>query len=248
MAYLEEGEYAKALEAFTKAYELSERPSILRSIAVAHEKLGDLPSALAAIDLYLRQVPDAVDINDIRAYRDELQTRYDREQVAVATETESAASDATKLRLPSSYVLPREAVAAEEPVGPQTNARTIVTWSALGVGLAAGASAVLTGVMAKAEFNRLNDTCDAQCTREETHEGRTLALASTVLAGVAVLSGGAAIFAWLGDGTDPDDSAPASMSKHATPSHATPSHGWLHPHIDAEYANGRFMSYANWRF
>lgn len=241
MAYLDEGEYAKALEAFTKAYELSERPSLLRSIAVAHEKLGDLPNALAAVDLYLRQVPNAADINDVQTYRAELQARHDQEQraaetaAAAAKQADQDANRVTKPRVPDTYVLAQPAEPLPALVS-DTDTRSVVMWSALGVGLAASASAGITGMLAQEKFDALENSCANHCTRERTHPGRTLALASTVLTALAVLSGGAAVVAWLDD------------SEQATGTTATSEASSMQPKLDAAYNDNRFMTHAKWRF
>src|SRR5690606_12982059 len=73
MAYLDEDDYPKALEAFEKAFELTGRPRILLAIAVTHERRGDLGQAIATLDEYLRLAPTADNAASIRAHRDELQ-------------------------------------------------------------------------------------------------------------------------------------------------------------------------------
>lgn len=236
MAYLEEGEHEKALEAFTKAYELSGRPALLRSIAVAHEKLGDVRSAIAAIELYLRQVPNAADIEDIRTYRADLQARLEKEALAPTNppppEAAGANEDATLVR--ESYVLPQSELPEPPTPAHDENAREVVVWSAAGAGVALGALAVWTGLAAKSKFTRLEETCQASCTREQTHEGRTLALTSTVLTGLAALAGGAALWAWLDD----DDNAARGSAAGVAAS----------LELSAGYADHRFMSHAQWSF
>jgi tetratricopeptide (TPR) repeat protein len=239
MAYLEEGEYAKALEAFTKAYELSERPSLLRSIAVAHEKLGDLASALGTIDLYLRQVPDAADIDDVRRYRSELQSRYDHDQSQLSEGTPPQPAEpkhvAVRTTDPLAYVLPQPEGSPDPREAESSNGRDIVIWSALGVSLAAAAGAVVTGSSASSRFDDLEDTCARMCTREDTHAGRTLAVTSTVLSGLAVVAAGTAIWAWLDAPHAGANSRPSQQAART-------------PRFAVGYAGKQFMSRANWSF
>lgn len=234
MAYFEEGDYAKALEAFIKAYELSDRASILRSIAVAHEKLGDLPNALAAIDLYLQQVPEASDVNDIRAYRAELQRRYDKEFAARLAEmpASSALAEVAPLSAPTNTTsaLPERQQPPPQDADDSASSRDVVLWSAVGLGAAFGVGAALTGAKAQAEHDHLARTCKSGCTREQTHEGRTWAVGSTVLTGLAVLAVGTAVWVWLDD----DD--------------ANPQHASLAPKLDASFDTRHFVSYAEWTF
>ena len=49
-----EARYEDAIEAFTRAYELDAKPTLLYNIAQAHERLGDVPSALRAYRDFLR--------------------------------------------------------------------------------------------------------------------------------------------------------------------------------------------------
>jgi tetratricopeptide (TPR) repeat protein len=235
MAYLEEGDYQRALEAFNKAYELSSRPALLRSIAVAHEKLGDLPRAMMAIDLYLKQVPNAPQA--IHTYRAQLQARFDQEQARVAASAQTDVEENTSTAAaPKPYVLPEPAPRLETPPhAPATNARDVVMWSAFGAGIVFGAGATLTAVQATSTYDELEQTCGQRCSRQQTHEGRTLALTSTVLTGLAVLATTAGVWAWLSsdESTAPPNSTPAAS---------------LAPDFDADYAKSRFMSHATWRF
>lgn len=197
MAYLDEGDYAKALEAFDKAYELSGRPRILLAIAVTHERRGDLQQAVAALDQYLRLAPTAANAGTITARRDELQTQYNEQlrHMHDAKHDESkrppVGSDATTLLVPTNESTPVEDGRVHKP---RTN---VVKWSALGVGVASGVAAAVSGVLAWQKSDDLERGCGASrsCTHQETDPGRTMAWVSTVLTGVAVVGFGVGI--WL---------------------------------------------------
>lgn len=49
--------YAKAADAFRRAYEIEPRPFLLFNIALCHEKMGDFQTALQYYERYLRAVP-----------------------------------------------------------------------------------------------------------------------------------------------------------------------------------------------
>jgi hypothetical protein len=57
-----------------------------------------------------------------------------------------------------------------------------------GVGGVTAAGAVLTGVLANGEYNDAKDTCSPRCTDDDVSAGKTLALTSTILTAVAVVS------------------------------------------------------------
>ncbi|HMJ16431.1 MAG TPA: tetratricopeptide repeat protein, partial [Polyangiaceae bacterium] len=57
VAYLQESDYANALKAFEKSYELSKRPEILLNIATVHERQGNLRLAVTTLQQYLATAP-----------------------------------------------------------------------------------------------------------------------------------------------------------------------------------------------
>jgi tetratricopeptide (TPR) repeat protein len=60
-SYYDEANYTDALKEFREAYRLSKRPALLYNIGLCHEHLGQLEEAVAALDRYLRERPDATD-------------------------------------------------------------------------------------------------------------------------------------------------------------------------------------------
>lgn len=197
MAYLEEGDYSKALEAFDKAFQLSGRARILLAIAVTHERRGDLGQAMATLDEYLRLAPDADNSEAIRAHRDELQAQHDEQvqrmndaQREEATVVGTVESDSASNTQPDSNV---------GHAAPRNDARgsDALRWTAFGVGVASGVAATVSGVLAWKKHDELEGSCGATgfCSERQTQPARTMAWVSTVLTGVAVAGLGVGI--WL---------------------------------------------------
>lgn len=55
------GRYTEALTAFERAYTLRANPVVLKPIIECHERLGQVPEAIASIERYLRDAPSAPD-------------------------------------------------------------------------------------------------------------------------------------------------------------------------------------------
>jgi len=74
---------------------------------------------------------------------------------------------------------------------------------ALGLGGLAAGGAVLSGILANADYNDAKDSCSPACSDSELASGRTLALTSTILTGVAVLGVGVGVTLLFTSGPDP---------------------------------------------
>lgn len=61
------GDYARALEGFRRAQELSPHPATLYNVARAEERLGHADAAIEAYEAYLREAPDAPDAAEVRS-------------------------------------------------------------------------------------------------------------------------------------------------------------------------------------
>jgi tetratricopeptide (TPR) repeat protein len=218
MAYLDEDNYAKALEAFEKAYELSGRPRVLLAIAVTHERRGDLGQAIATLDEYLRLAPTADNAESIRAHRDELQAQHDEQlqRMSDAKKVEGTGADTGKTR-----VVPR-AVDGSSPSGEATHDPRVsrrsdtLKWTAFGVGVASGVAATVSGLLALKKYEELDDGCGGAgfCTERDTQTGRTMAWVSTVLTGVAVAGLGVGVWLTLDEPDGPDPRRNAAQRVH----------------------------------
>ena len=193
MAYLEEGEPTSALAAFNKAYQLSGRPSILLAIAAAHEQRGDLARAIAALRRYLTHASDATKADKVRARIDALQKKYDAELAALRRARERDSGLSTNVQAVQTPKSPSPAGATEASTG--THDSSPLLWTSLAVGTAAAAGAVALGLAANHEYNALESECGGQCSAAATAHGRSLALTSTLLTGLAALGFG--VGSWL---------------------------------------------------
>lgn len=199
MAYLEENNYDKALEAFQKAYELSGRPRILVAIAVAHERRGDLAAAIAALDEYLRLAPTATNAEEISKLRADLDRKHQQQlrEMRDAKRQEQTQPPASDRAASAPGTVGHAGPVESPPVEAHHSNRSALKWSALGVGVAAGVAATVSGLLAAQEYDELKAGCGStqSCIPRETQTGSTMAWVSTALTGVAALGLGVGI--WL---------------------------------------------------
>jgi hypothetical protein len=210
MAYLDEGDYTRALEAFNKAYELSGRPRILLAIAVTHERRGDLLAAVAALDEYLRLSPEADNVDEITQLRAEHRAKYDDQVRRMQQAKEKEAAEAA----PTVDATPTTDERTSAPLTPPPPARASQWgWTALGVGVSAGVAAAVSGLMATHKHNQLERGCGASltCTSSETQSGRTMAWVSMALTGVSLVGFGAGIWLFVDETTPSDSDTPRGL-------------------------------------
>lgn len=222
-AYFAEAEYEDALKAFRKAYELSNRPEILLSIATVEERVGNLGAAIEALNEYLLHKPDDPDIETVRLRRDNLAKRQQAQPAPqpkavpkpVPTEEESPKGDgATE-------------PAAEGPT-------RLPAYVVLSLGALSGVGAAITGLGALAEYDDLKERCQVRrCTDEDLANGDTLSLTSTILTGVSVLGIGVGI--WLWSASDDDEQG-------------VPPQAWAAPRVNVAVGPGTGFAAARWRF
>ena len=201
VAYLQESDYENALNAFTKAYELSKRPEILLNIATVQERQGNLEGAVGSLEKYLVEAPDGEHVGTV-----ELRLKNLRKRV------EEAQQPDTTPQAPTAPPPTEPAPDAPPPSSPPPQAEqppNIPAYVLLGIGGVAAGGAIITGILASSEHSSLEEECSPNCTDDQVSTGKTMALTSTVLTGVAVVSAGigaALLF------SDSGDSAPAEAS------------------------------------
>lgn len=209
-AFYQEGRFEEALDEFAAAWRLSQRPEMLINIANAAERALKFDVAVEHLRIYLERVPDAADRATIerRIARDESTLARARQQRtdAVAAPVDAAPppddSGADRARVPAVD----EASASGAPVA------AIVTLSAGGA-LAIGA--LITGLVAHGTYTDLDGACPGGiCPPEregDLDSGKTMALVSTVLTGLAIVAGGIGLVLLVIGGSD--DEAPATRAR-----------------------------------
>lgn len=203
-AYFEQAEYEEALTAFQKAYELSGRHPILRNISIVHERLGNLAEAIAALDEFLEKEPDGEGANTIRARRDNLKVRLEKEELAEPVEAAPVgeAQEQTDDETPAEQTKPRarqrekQGLPAEESNLLADEPNLAPAYILFSVGGLSAAGALLTGVVAQSEHDQLSESCKPTCTDSQVATGESLALTSTILTGVSVVSVAAGAIWW----------------------------------------------------
>src|SRR3954466_12081076 len=84
-AYYEQANYADAVKEFNEAHRLSKRADLLYNISVCYERLGHWDDALAALQQYLTERPNAADRAVIESRIKNFETRRDAEKSEEAT-------------------------------------------------------------------------------------------------------------------------------------------------------------------
>jgi tetratricopeptide (TPR) repeat protein len=187
-SYYEQLRYEEAAREFEEAYRLSNRPHLLKNVAVSHQHAQAWQDAIEAFELYLEEVPDAED-------RAEIETR-------IARLRELAAEGAEEDPHLGEGDADRDLVDEEGPDGASAGEPTeegggfptasVVT---LGVGVALGVGALITGLVSHGIYQDLEADCPTTAcdpAREADRDrGQTMAVTSTILtatAGVAAIA------------------------------------------------------------
>src|SRR4051812_12403642 len=176
-AYYEQADYAAAVKEFNEAHRLSKRPDLLYNISVCYERLGHWDDAIAALQQYLTERPQATDRAVIESRIKNFEARRDAEKAEEAT-------TAAPVPTPAPRTMP--------PAKRRHVASLIV--GGIGAGLLLGALG--TGVAAHLTYSDLTDKCGGkicngndQTLRDEQSFGKTLTISTDVLLGL----GGAAL-------------------------------------------------------
>ncbi len=205
-AYLEESDYDNALQAFQKAYDLSKRPEILLNIATVHERNAELQPAIDALNQYLSvATPGDEHVDPVKLRIQNLQKRLDDEKATAPAAAGASAAGAPTGGASLTAAPPSTAVSATPPAAPATpaHASRLPAFIAFGVGGVAAGAAVITGIIADSDYNSAKSSCSPACSNSQLSSGRTLALTSTILTGVAVVGVGVGVTLLLTSGPDP---------------------------------------------
>lgn len=223
VAYLQESDYDNALKAFQKAYDLSKRPEILLNIATVNERKGDLASAVVALETYLKVAPDNGDRGTVEARLANLEKHI--EDARSESQTPVSPSNGT-----SGPWAPPNAPGTDRRE-PESHTTSYVL---LGIGGAALLGAGITGIVAKSKYDDAESSCAPSCSDDQVSSGRTLAITSTVLTGVGVVSAsiGAVLLLTSGSSNERGNARTPARARRwdlgfsVTPSGGAASAGW----------------------
>lgn len=207
-AYLEESDYDNALKAFEKAYELSKRPEILLNIATVLERKGDLRGAVSALERYLEAAPSGEHAETVKLRIQNLQKRIDEQAASEPAPAPAPEPAPAQAPAPAPAVAP--APSPSPPPAPEPRPNRLPAVIAFGIGGLAAGGAVVTGVLASSEYDDAEKSCSPRCSDAQVRDGKTLALTSTILTGVAAVGVGVGLTLWL-------TSSPSAESGAGTP-------------------------------
>ncbi|HTA90945.1 MAG TPA: hypothetical protein VK745_15245 [Polyangiaceae bacterium] len=202
-AYLEESDYDNALQAFQKAYDLSKRPEILLNIATVHERKAELQPAIDALNQYLGvATPGDEHVDAVKLRIQNLQKRLADEKTNPPAAANASIAVAPAGGASPAAAPPANAVSPAPPPEP-AHASRLPAFVAFGVGGVAAGAAVITGIIADSDYNSAKSSCSPACSDSQLSSGRTLALTSTILTGVAIVGVGVGVTLLLTSGPDP---------------------------------------------
>ena len=172
-AYYEQANYTDAVKEFIEAHRLSQRPDLLYNISVCYERLGRWDDAIASLQQYLSERPDAPDRQVIESRIANYEQRRDQERRL------------HEAQLPPPVMAPPPVVVPTQP------RRHVASWIVGSIGAGLLVAALGTGVTAHLTYNDLIMKCGGtvcnggdQSLRNEVSFGRALTISTDVLLGV----------------------------------------------------------------
>jgi hypothetical protein len=157
----------------------------LLNIATVHERLSDLPAAVAALKSYLDAAPDGQHVETVKLRVQNLEKRI-QDQEAV----KPPAPAPTLAPAPTPAPAPAEPAKVPPPPPAKPSSSRLPAFIALGVGGVAAGASLVTGIVAKSQYDDAEASCRTRCNDDLTSSSRTFAITSTVLTGAAVLGVG----------------------------------------------------------
>ena len=203
VAYLQESDYENALKAFEKAYALSKRPAILLNIATVHERKGDSKAAIDALKRYLEAAPEGEEAQSVKNRIANVEKRLEAAPPATASPA-PASTPPPPTSTPAATPAPAPSSPPPSPAAEARPPNRIPAYIALSIGGLSAAGAVLTGVLAQSEYSNAEDECKPNCSDDQLSTGRTMALTSTILTGVAVVGVGIGAALLFTGGSEPE--------------------------------------------
>jgi hypothetical protein len=232
------GKYNEAIEDYQKAYEIGGDPPMLYNIAQAY-RLNDQPTeALRFYRRYIQRAPSARNREDVERKIAELEKIVEERRKTAAAATPPPVTTPPLTTPPKETPAPTPPPPAPNPpvtatvtATPETPAPApagggggrvlrIVGWSAIGVAVAAGAVATITGLMARSKGQDLtNSSNNGEVFNPDVeHSGKVLnnmAIGFGIGAGVVAVAG--AVLVIVGSsGSSSETASPESTPPPAT--------------------------------
>jgi tetratricopeptide (TPR) repeat protein len=185
-------QYDVALEHFTEAYNLSEKPAILYNIAICEEKLGNAEHAIAYFELYLEEMPHAEDAELVQkkvAYLKNPEEVPDpTEEIAEApTEPDTTAANViTDTSLKLSTDTSAGPLRVEAPPDPNAHRYNVMQGLLIGGGTIFLVTGTLTAVTAYKKNDNLKSVCAPQCSDADVKTVKSLAVATDIQLGLGI--------------------------------------------------------------
>ncbi len=191
-SYYEQASYTDALREFNEAYRISKKPALLYNVARCFEALEQYADAVKMLERYLEEDPQTTD-------RQAVETRIANLKEREAAQKKAAAEAAEAARPPAATTAPATTAPATTP-----RRKRLYTWIVGGVGVAALAAALGTGIASQLDYSDLSSKCTGNACDPTTvanaqtkiNTGKKLAIATDVLwpVGVAAVAAGAVLF------------------------------------------------------
>jgi tetratricopeptide (TPR) repeat protein len=210
-AYLQQSDNDNALREFQAAYALSKRPALLLNIANVYERMGKPKEAVDTLTKYLEADPKAAD-------RTTQETRIANLKKRIESEPPPPAASASAAPVPSAPPATSSSVPpppVDTTLKPARAPNRTGAYVLLGVGGASAVGAIITGIIAKGKFDKADhgsSACKPNCPDDTVSPIKSMALVSTILSGVAVVSvgvGGVLFFTAKPPASDAASAAPS---------------------------------------
>jgi tetratricopeptide (TPR) repeat protein len=182
-AHFEAGRFEEALAAFNEAYNRTTEPKLLFNLGAAAEGMKDRERAKAYYQVYLEELPDAEDADEVRARIEKLS----REPEATPTEAAVEAPTATEIAvaLNTENIDPREYYETDKKAKKRGPVWPV---AAIGVGGMVLAGGIITAILAKTNYDGLKITCSPDCTDDQVSTAKNPAIAADILFGVGAIA------------------------------------------------------------
>ncbi len=197
-AYYDAGDYEDALREFQNAYELSERPGLLYNLYLCHERLANLPEAIAALERYLAEGDPGERREVLETRLGNLRERQARVESGAVTEAEAEAETEAEAEAQAESVDAGTGThTGDEPRGGSSIPTPAIV--SLGITGAGALTWAIFGILAASEDGSLSGGCAAAgtCTEDDVSSLRTFNVVADIGFAVTIAGAAATALLWL---------------------------------------------------